>query len=131
MNVLRYQAPALLWACIIFISSSIPGTSPIFKVLFGHDKIVHTIVYCGLAYLTFRALYHQSRLPSVSRHAVLLSMAFTLFYAATDELHQLFVPRRSADLRDFLADAAGALLSLVLLAILQFTRKRRELRSQS
>jgi len=129
MKTLRYQAPALLWAVIIFVGSSLPGTSPLLKVFFGQDKIVHTFVYFCFALLTFRALRYQSRFPFLSRYALLVSMALTLAYGALDELHQLYVPNRAADLRDFVADATGALVCLLALSIARFIRKRREVRS--
>jgi VanZ family protein len=129
MKTLRYQVPAIFWAVVIFAASSLPGTSPLLRFFFGHDKIVHTVVYFCLAFLTFRALYYQSRFPVPARYALLISVVLSLVYGAADELHQLFVPNRSADIRDFLADAAGALVCLLLLSIAQLIRRRREPRS--
>jgi len=129
MKSLRYQIPAFTWAIIIFLSSSIPGTSPLLKPFAGHDKIVHTIVYFSLAFLTHRALKYQSRFPSIARHAMLLSLLFAVLYGAADELHQLFVPSRSADIRDFMVDALGAVTCLLLLALAGLLRKRRSVRA--
>jgi VanZ family protein len=39
-----------------------------------------------------------------------MAIAITVGYAVTDELHQLFVAGRSAELYDLLADAAGAVV---------------------
>ena len=38
-------------------------------------------------------------------------------YAITDEVHQLFVPGRSCELRDMLIDSTGVLVGIVLLMI--------------
>ena len=123
MNFVRYQLPALLWAIIIFVSSSMPGTSPLLAPFFKHDKIVHTFVFFLCAVLMFRALKHQVHFPFVARHALFLSVLFTILYGAGDEFHQLFVPRRSADIMDFLADSTGAALSSILVFTASMVRK--------
>ena len=41
---------------------------------------------------------------------------FTVIYAATDEIHQLFVPDRSGNALDVCVDATGALLALLLVS---------------
>lgn len=40
---------------------------------------------------------------------------FTVVYAATDEIHQLFVPDRSGNLVDVCVDATGALIALLII----------------
>lgn len=58
------------------------------------------------------------------------AFAFTVFYAATDEFHQLFVEGRSGQLSDVCVDSAGALLGagaailLCLLLLKLFKRKK-------
>ena len=42
------------------------------------------------------------------RALFLAPIAFAAIYGVTDEIHQAFVPTRSADPWDLLADAAGA-----------------------
>jgi VanZ family protein len=43
-------------------------------------------------------------------------------YGLTDEVHQAFVPNRSADPRDWLADTAGALAGAIV--VVAFLRRR-------
>ncbi len=40
--------------------------------------------------------------------------AMTIFYACTDEFHQLFVPGRSGRITDVLIDSAGAVIGMAL-----------------
>ncbi len=77
------------------------------------DKLLHGLEYFGLAVLVFRAL--SGGLPAmVTVRRALLTLAITVGYGASDEVHQLFVPLRSADFRDLLADAFGAVAALIV-----------------
>ena len=58
----------------------------------------------------------RNSMPNVGR-APLHAWALTTAYAATDELHQLFVPGRTGRIIDVGIDAAGALLGIALLLL--------------
>jgi VanZ family protein len=83
----------------------------------GIDKSLHLIEYAVLAFLLARALF-----PSLRRHPAFRRWAFVVLscslYGIFDEAHQAFVPNRSCDPLDVVADAAGAVLvAIVLLAL--------------
>ena len=72
----------------------------------GGDKPWHLVAYLAFGVVVVRAF--AGGLPSrigvrVAASAVALSVA----YAITDEVHQMFVPGRSAQLTDLFADAIG------------------------
>ncbi|MFP3514028.1 VanZ family protein, partial [Peribacillus sp. SIMBA_075] len=46
------------------------------------------------------------------KSALWWAFAFSAFYAATDEVHQLFIPGRSGEARDVLIDSTGAAAGL-------------------
>lgn len=46
----------------------------------------------------------------------LVGFIYAIIFAASDEIHQYFVPGRSCELRDFLIDAAGAALGVAVVA---------------
>jgi VanZ family protein len=76
------------------------------------DKSLHGFAYLGLAVLVFRGL--AGRLPArVTWSAASATLAIAIGYAMTDELHQMFVPGRSAEFADLVADAMGASLGLI------------------
>jgi VanZ family protein len=76
------------------------------------DKLLHLLAYAGLAVIVCRAVV--GGLPSrLSWRAALITLAVTIGYAMTDELHQMFVPGRSPDVYDVAADAAGAAIGLI------------------
>lgn len=98
--------PAILWAAGIFYLSARTGDElPRFDFPML-DKIVHFGLFGVLALLAFAGLRFGSGLRFGA--AVLLAFALASLYGGTDELHQLFTPARSSDLRDWIADTLGA-----------------------
>jgi VanZ family protein len=82
------------------------------------DKAVHLAMYLGFAFLF--SLWLSVRKPW-SRKSAILVLAVSIVYAAVDELLQMPMKSRSADVRDFVMDALGAMLGL--LAFWVFHRK--------
>jgi VanZ family protein len=102
---LSYQAPAIVWALLIFILSSIPKLPLPELDLDFKDKIAHTVAYAILGYLTARALFYQSRFPGWRKKFLLFAILLGIVYGISDEIHQYFVPGRVADVGDLIADA--------------------------
>ena len=103
--------PVILMMALIFAASSIPNL----RRLPGgvSDKSGHSIGYAMLAGFLLRALA-GGRLRGVTWTRGLLAILLATCYGATDEFHQLFVPGRSADRYDVLADCIGATLGVAL-----------------
>jgi len=98
---------ALSWAGLIFYLSSQPSIEA--PALFpGQDKLFHLIAFGILGLLTMGSL-RAPRAGYPTRRVWLVVLAVTL-YGILDEIHQYFVPGRSADVYDALADALGAVL---------------------
>jgi VanZ family protein len=100
-------------ACIFAISSisntpDLPGQS---------DKNLHGLLYGGLSLLTVRALAGGWR-RRVTWSVVLLATTLAALYGMSDEYHQSFVPRRSADPFDVVADTVGAAIAALLCLVL-------------
>lgn len=57
-----------------------------------------------------------------------LPVAFVsgILYAGTDELHQYYVPGRSAQFSDVLLDSAGVLTGIILIVVLSCIRRKKE-----
>jgi VanZ family protein len=83
------------------------------------DKPLHWLAYLGLAVLVVRAL--AGGLPRRISHGVAAAAAaITIAYGATDEVHQMFVPGRTADVYDLMADAAGAVAGTIACVVWGF-----------
>jgi VanZ family protein len=72
------------------------------------DKAGHALAYAGLAVVIARALAGGLS-ARISMRTLLGAILIASAYGAGDELHQLFVPNRSADVLDWVADGAGAI----------------------
>jgi VanZ family protein len=139
--------PVILWAMFIFITSANPnpyrplpaawsrqtvmvqsaaGSKSVgFDELLG--RFLHLVEYLVLSVLIARALVGSDdlRFP-------FLAMAFGLsaVYALSDEVHQLYVPRRAFELSDLALDLTGSVLGIITFATVLTLWSRRVRRRQ-
>ena len=106
-NYLKY-IPVVLWMILIFWMSSIPDlpSNKVDIINFFVKKSAHVIEYTILFLLWFRALGNKNPFQAI---------VFSLVYAFTDEIHQLFVPGRTGRLRDVGIDSIGMIISALLI----------------
>ena len=80
-------------------------------------KSGHLTEYALLALLLWRALHHSQRNHSSSWRwdEAGLALALVFLYAASDELHQVFVQARTALVSDVFIDTAGGAAGLLTL----------------
>jgi VanZ family protein/glutaredoxin len=112
--------PPLAYLLLIFHLSGrpqLPWTPPY------PDYLMHAAEYSVLAILLARAV-NQGLSRRLAAKRGLLAWTLCVLYAVSDEVHQAFVPGRSADPRDVLADAAGAALGLAGLLAVQRALQR-------
>ncbi len=104
--------PVAIYALAIFVESSISHV-PEFPSGFT-DKDGHGLLYAGLAILVLRAC-SGARWDGVTLRAAIVAILFAAFYGITDEFHQWFVPGRTADVYDWMADTLGAAVAVAAL----------------
>lgn len=106
-SLLGKWLPVFLWVVLIFYLSSIPDLRSDFPntMDFVLRKIAHVLEYAVLAALLARAWPKRKYLF----WEVFVAAAL---YAASDEIHQLFVTGRAGSFRDVLIDSIGAFLGL-------------------
>ena len=95
--------PVFLWAVVIFALSSIQQitVAEFFLWDFAAKKVAHLGEYAVLYALILRAIEKKW----------VLSFFLTMIYAMSDEIHQSFVPGRTASILDFGIDLSGANLA--------------------
>jgi len=109
-NTGRFLVPLLRWLD--------PGisNSAIEHVHFVVRKSAHVTEYAVLSLLVLRALRIWRDCPSArwSWSLAFAALAISAMYAATDEMHQRWVPDRTPSMHDVMFDSAGAAIGLAL-----------------
>lgn len=105
--------PALVLMGTVFYISSQPAPEIFRKqYIFSQDKFLHVAVYFALAVFFARAFVWEGK--EWTRRTAWIAVGLSAFYGVTDEIHQWFVPERTAEFADWVADALGALLLIPL-----------------
>ncbi|MEE9344632.1 MAG: VanZ family protein [Methylococcales bacterium] len=92
--------------------------------LFPHqDKLAHFAEYAFLGFLAWRCLRHQIKSTEL---LFLASLGFCSIYGALDEVHQSFIPSRTSDVLDWLADFIGSGISIGLLTLIRLRQERQQ-----
>ena len=136
--------PALAWAVVIFIFSTGVFTAentsriivPILHWLFPSvslatlaeihhliRKCAHFAEYFILSLLILRGIRGQSR--ETHLRWALIGILIVAGYASLDELHQAFVPGRTAAVTDVLLDTTGGVAAQIIAAVWVRARGRR------
>lgn len=106
---------AIGWMATIYYASSQPFI-PTPNLFSNQDKLFHLIVYGILGVLLLLSCRYTS--PGYSGIQITRTVVIASLYGISDELHQSFVPGRELELIDWLADTLGALIAVLVLALL-------------
>ena len=77
------------------------------------DKVFHFAAYALLGALFLRA-FKTTRIKHNLKLIIMLSVLFSALYGISDEIHQSFVPYRTADAMDAVADILGSAFGVYL-----------------
>jgi VanZ family protein len=105
--------PILGVLLLSFIASSIPGQRLPPLGQWNLDKVVHGFEFALIGATLMRPL-GRAALGLSPGLQVLCATCLGAAWGALDELHQLFTPNRSSDVRDWVADVTGALVGALL-----------------
>lgn len=146
-DLAKYWLPVALWMTVIFSASadtqSYQHSSmlfvPLLHWLFPRltlaqiETVHHLFRKCGhlseyavFSLLLWRAIRRpQKNLPRPWRwDEAALALTIVFAYAASDELHQVFVPARTAMVSDVFIDTSGGAVALLVLWIFGRWRKK-------
>ena len=110
----RVWGPAWAMMVIIFVLSSMSQLPRVPGGFDVDDGVAHAVAYGVLAALLLRGLTGGA-LRRVSVEAAWLAVLLATLYGVTDEVHQRFVPGRTAEVADLIADAVGAIAAAGLI----------------
>ncbi len=103
--------PLKIYWTILFILTTIPGNS-LPKTIKISDKIEHLVAYSILAFLLSFAIHFKKKFSPTK--IFIWCIILVSLYGGFDEIHQMFIPMRSAEWLDFLADFIGAILGTAI-----------------
>ena len=115
MTLLFVWGPVVLHMALIFVASSTSDPDPLPGLFF--DKVAHLAIYAVLGALLARALA-GGRLGALTWRHTAFAVLLSTVYGISDEWHQSFVPGRTPDGMDVLADMVGASLGAAMVLVL-------------
>jgi peptidoglycan/LPS O-acetylase OafA/YrhL len=102
--------PALLYVGAVFAAGTSPEAPDIPLDFSQRDKVLHCVVFGGMSILVWRALRFGWPAARVGRQQ-LVAGGISALLGALLEVWQSFVPGRSMELLDWLADTLGIALA--------------------
>ena len=108
----RPWLPPLIWAGLIVFATSLPS-SALPRQLGPFDKVAHFSMYAVLAALVTVAVRNHA-----FRKALVLIVLAVAAFGAVDEWHQRFIPGRSTEFADWVADSLGGLAGVITASLL-------------
>lgn len=87
-------------------------------------KTAHGLIYTALGFCVFMTLYYSEKMNK-KYVLFIISMVFCIFYASSDEIHQLFVSERSGEVRDVFIDSAGSLIGISIALFICKTKEKK------
>lgn len=115
MRLIRWSITFTYAAFIFYLSSRTWTGAPLFP---GADKIIHLAIYAVLGAL---CVWSLTGTAFMKRPVIVpLAVAMTALYGISDEVHQMYVAGRTAEVYDFISDAIGGTIgSIVVYFILK------------
>jgi hypothetical protein len=104
-----YLFMTLILAVVIFYASTIKTTGGIPTGL-----NLATIYHFGVFFMFTFFLFLTVKKEKTNISIILLVFLFSIAYALSDEIHQLFIPGRLASMKDVLIDGVGNLCAIFL-----------------
>ncbi len=108
-----HVVPALLYAIVIFWLGSIHTTLSIPQDFIARDKLNHFVAFGVLTVLALRALRFEMDTTAL-RVLITASIGISSITGALLELWQSWLPYRTAEVGDWIADTFGAALAGLL-----------------
>jgi VanZ family protein len=114
----RNSYPGILCGIVILILTGLPGSVfPHVKPIVGLDKVVHFLMYACFAFACIWGYRRQfvANGAAYQKKALLLTLVISIAYGGfTELLQEFFIPKRTGDWIDFLADSLGTVVGALI-----------------
>ncbi len=115
MKKILYFLPSIIYYLLIFLLSSRDLGTQLDR--YGLDKAAHAVEFSLFGFLLAVGFFNVLKGSIRTKTAAVIVSGLVL--ACLDEFHQIFVRGRVADIRDWLADAAGLAVGILVFRYLQ------------
>jgi VanZ family protein len=115
-KILLIYIPLCLYWILIFILTTLPAES--LPGIGISDKINHLLAYFGLGVLLKLAIDFQSKYPVLKKKSSVYTLGIGALYGALDEIHQIFIPGRSCEFMDWVADVVGVAAGILVVILI-------------
>lgn len=116
---MKRSLPAILWLLAILVATLTPGEQlPETPDVIGFDKLVHFSLFFMLTFLWYRAGVKNRKEKLNERNFITNYLVFGIGIAILVEYLQQFIPGRSFDWWDMVANIAGGAIGTVCFYIL-------------
>jgi len=102
-----------LYCVILVVLSSLPQSIEIKSS--GVDKYYHLGAYGFLSFIMYFTLTFQDRIFLFRKYSASFTLLLTSLFGMLNELHQLFIPSRTFNKFDLLANILGSLLVVIVI----------------
>lgn len=79
------------------------------------DKFIHFGFFSLLSYIIYFALSYQDKLWFLKKHRTVITILFALLIGALIEIIQLYMPTRTSNIFDEIANLCGALFTILII----------------
>lgn len=111
LNILS-KLPLLVASAGIFYFSSLPQPPFVLTSFQWQDKVLHLAAYFAYGITIALAIHVHQSISSKKKMTLIGLIGF--LYALSDEYHQSFVPGRTSELGDIIADWIGVISAIML-----------------
>lgn len=108
----RYNLFGMLWALFILVLTLLPGSNMPKTTILSFDKIAHFGIFCMLFLLLAVGFTKQYTFRPLKKKPVEFAFALSVAYGVVIEIIQIFIPGRSFELLDVVANSIGVGLGL-------------------
>jgi len=111
--------PGIAWFFVVLTLVCIPGYDlpkvDNWMIEINYDKLIHVGIFAVLAFLFMYPIIRSSSFSKKEKwhYCIKLALATVVWGYTTEVIQKFFIPGRSYDLTDWLADSIGGLLAMI------------------
>lgn len=107
---------SLIGYCLLLVVlTSLPG-NPASKSN-QLDKLYHIAAYGLLSFILYFVIYYQNKIKLFKKYPAAFTILFATLFGMINEFHQIFIPTRTFNKYDLLANLIGIILTIVIIKI--------------